>query len=44
MPKPQIQQGDLDILTESVNVTRLKNNPVELDKETIRALYNEILA
>ncbi|MBO5560902.1 MAG: phosphonoacetaldehyde reductase [Firmicutes bacterium] len=42
VPKPE--QKDFDILTDSVNVTRLKNNPVELDKETIRKLYNEILA
>jgi len=34
---------DLSILTSSVNTQRLLNNPVRLDKETIRSLYKEIL-
>ena len=32
----------LKILVESVNPVRLKNNPIELDKNSIRDLYKEI--
>lgn len=34
---------DLDILVNSVNPIRLKNNPVELDEITIRNLYSRIV-
>ena len=34
---------DLDILTNSVNAQRLKNNPARLDKDTIKNLYKDIL-
>ena len=36
--------SDVILLTSSVNPVRLKNNPVELDKETIRRLYDIIVA
>lgn len=35
--------SDILLLTSSVNPVRLKNNPVELDKETIENLYNIIV-
>jgi len=35
--------GQLDVLTGSVNIQRLRNNPVRFDKDTIYALYKEIL-
>ncbi len=38
------KEKDLEILSRSVNPVRLKNNPVALDTETIKALYSEILA
>jgi alcohol dehydrogenase class IV len=34
---------EIDVLSTSVNPVRLKNNPVELDKQTIRALYDIIV-
>lgn len=36
-------ESDLDILVKSVNLTRLKNNPIELDKTTLRTLYQKAL-
>ena len=30
---------DIDILVQSVNVTRLKNNPIKLEKEDIKKIY-----
>lgn len=39
---PEISPDKLDILTKSVNPTRLKNNPVELTPEAIRNLYKQI--
>jgi len=36
-------QSDFEILKKSVNPTRLKNNPVELDEDTIDMLYHKIL-
>ena len=38
------QVADLEMLSSSVNVTRLKNNPVLLSKEVISQLYKEILS
>ena len=35
--------SDILLLTSSVNPIRLKNNPVELDEETIRSLYEIIM-
>lgn len=45
MPQPQSKdrEGELEVLTTSVNPVRLKNNPVALDEETIRNIYNKIL-
>lgn len=39
----QVNMEDVPYLAASVNVTRLKNNPVKLDEETLAALYKEIL-
>lgn len=36
-------ESDIDVLKTSVNPVRLKNNPIELDVETIEKLYKEIL-
>ena len=41
---PEIKsEEDFDVLKKSVNPTRLKNNPVSLDEETIDMLYHKIL-
>lgn len=37
------RSSDLEILSTSVNPVRLKNNPVELDKDSIVDLYNIII-
>lgn len=42
-PPRNVQAEDLEILTNSVNIERLNNNPVQFDKETIKNLYKEIL-
>ena len=42
LPPQNINEDDLDILTNSVNRQRLSNNPVRLNKGTIK-LYKEIL-
>lgn len=41
---PKATEEDIEILTGSVNPTRLKNNPVGLSAEIIKALYKEILS
>jgi alcohol dehydrogenase class IV len=38
-----VSSNDIDTLTNSVNLQRLHNNPVRLDKDTIKALYKKIL-
>jgi len=38
-----VSVSDLDILTSSVNLQRLQNNPIRLDEDIINALYKEIL-
>ena len=43
LPPKNISSDDLDILTSSVNVQRLSNNPIRLDKYTTKVLYKEIL-
>ena len=45
MPQPQSKnrEEELDILTQSVNPERLRNNPVKLDEKTIYAIYDRIL-
>lgn len=41
---PEIKSpSDFAVLKKSVNPTRLKNNPVELDEDTIDILYHKIL-
>ena len=42
-PAAADREKELEILSRSVNPVRLKNNPVELDEETIRSLYDKIL-
>ena len=41
---PKAEEKDFDILKNSVNPTRLKNNPVGLEIDDIDMLYHEILA
>ena len=45
MPKPTSnnREADLDTLTKAVNLERLRNNPVALDEEIIRYIYDKIL-
>ncbi len=43
LPPDNVNKEDLDILTNSVNIERLSNNPVQFDKKTIKELYREIL-
>ena len=44
LERPALQHPEeLDVLAGSVNPVRLKNNPVRLDAETLRALYTNIL-
>lgn len=38
-----VKNEDYEVLTNSVNLDRLKNNPIKLDKEDIDYLYHEIL-
>jgi alcohol dehydrogenase class IV len=40
---PESKEEDYEVLKTSVNPTRLKNNPVELDMEAIDSLYHQIL-
>ena len=42
-PSSENRESDLEVLTASVNPVRLKNNPVELNKETLRSLYDIIV-
>ena len=44
LKKPEAREEDYKVLKASVNPVRLRNNPVELDGETIDLLYHEILA
>ncbi len=45
LPKPQVKNRDAELATlvSSVNPVRLKNNPVPLEEDTIRNIYNNIL-
>lgn len=43
LPKFVFKESDYDILTKSVNVERLANNPIQLNKDSINLLYHEIL-
>ena len=40
---PKVSEKELDELVESVNVERLSNNPMPLDKEAIRYIYMKSL-
>jgi len=42
-PASRNREQELDILTASVNPVRLKNNPVMLEKDTLRAMYERIV-
>lgn len=42
-PKSVHREEELNVLTSSVNALRLRNNPVALDEESIRIIYNDIL-
>ena len=42
-PPPTATDSDLDMLASSVNLQRLNNNPVELEKDIIKELYYKIL-
>ncbi len=42
MAKPTITPEQLEILVDSVNVERLSNNPVALDREALKAIYLSI--
>ncbi len=42
-PHSNTHSADVEILTQSVNPIRLKNNPIELDIETIKTIYERIL-
>lgn len=43
MEIPAAREGDYSELTRTVNLDRLKNNPVELDKAALNTLYRSIL-
>jgi len=43
LPPKNVNDNDLDILTNSVNAQRLQNNPILLNEITIKDLYKEIL-
>ena len=40
---PSVNNGDYKNLTTSVNIVRLKNNPIRLDENAIDELYHQIL-
>ena len=42
-PVANNKDEEINLLTHSVNPVRLKNNPVELDEETIFAIYNRLI-
>ena len=39
----EIPENDVEMLSSTVNAEKLKNHPVELDKDTISQLYYEII-
>ena len=43
LPPKNVSGDDLETLANSVNLQRLRNNPVQLSKHTIKTLYKEIL-
>ena len=42
-PKTANREMEIDMLTQSVNSVRLKNSPIELDRQVIKMLYSVIL-
>lgn len=42
-PLSENKEADIDILFKSVNPIRLKNNPVALDVQTLKSMYEEIV-
>jgi alcohol dehydrogenase class IV len=38
-----VNPADLDLFADSVNMQRLQNNPVPLDRDTLRSLYQQVL-
>jgi len=42
-PISEKREADLDVLVDSVNPQRLGNNPIALDKDTIRKMYERII-
>lgn len=42
LPKVTIDPADLDLLTDSVNVERLGNNPILFTRDELRALYSSL--
>lgn len=43
LKNPKAEGSDYELLSGSVNLVRLKNNPVELDYNSINCLYHEII-
>lgn len=43
LPKAKAGENDVEILTNSVDPTKLKSNPVALNKEVIKELYKQII-
>lgn len=41
---PIIDDKDLNVLIQSVNLTRLKNNPIKLSKENIGTIYQKVFS
>ena len=42
-PVSKNRETDLEILADSVNPLRLKNNPVAFSRDTLKAMYERIL-
>ncbi|MBR5754213.1 MAG: phosphonoacetaldehyde reductase [Erysipelotrichaceae bacterium] len=42
MPVPKMREEDFDLMVDSVNPERLRNNPVSLDRQAIAELYIKI--
>lgn len=40
--RPRISNEDLDVLVNSVNIDRLSNNPIKLEKDDLKMLYLQI--
>ena len=42
-PVAENREEEIDVLSNSVNPVRLKNNPIQLDEYAIRELYKSIV-